>query len=240
MSELSQELQELVLACKAANLPTEADSARVLAGLRTCLGDAAVLGAKASQVAASSTSSGLLLGKVSAVSLAGLALVGGIWFFTARNHLEAPSEANSASSVAAAPVEMISQPIPPPAAAANASNSEAAAAVDHNDAPGNAEPRQQLPSTRHSRDKLAEEVALLSRAELALHSGKPAAALEVLNEHERQFGNGILAEERTAARIQALCALGRKAEADAQLARLSPKSLHGAQAGKACGTGRNN
>ncbi len=239
MSELSRELQDLVLACKAANLPTEGDSARVLAGLRACLGDAAVLGAKASQAAAS-TSSGLLVGKVSAVSLAGLALIGGIWFFTARNHQDASEGTNGASSVVAATsVEMISEPSSPVATPPAAVTAEANTATPNNDGANNVEPRP-VASQRRSRDKLAEEVALLSRAETALHSGRPAAALEVLNEHERQFGNGILAEERTAARIQALCALGRKAEADAQLARLSPKSLHGGEPGKACGAGRNN
>ena len=62
----------------------------------------------------------------------------------------------------------------------------------------------------------------------------PARLSRLLNEHERRFGNGLLAEERIAARIQALCALGRTTEADAQLARLSPKSLHGEPARQAC------
>jgi hypothetical protein len=234
MSELSPELQQLVSACKAANLPTEADSARIFAALRTCLGDAAVLGGEASQAAATSASSGLLFGKVSAAGLAGLAVLGGIWFFTARNHQEttAPHSSPATASVALAPsVEMISAPSAEPSPAAPAPS------VAEHSASNRAEAR---PSAQHNRDRLAEEVALLSRAELALHSGKPAAALEALNEHERRFGNGLLVEERIAARIQALCALGRKIEADAQLARLSPKSLHGASSREACGSGKSN
>jgi hypothetical protein len=74
---------------------------------------------------------------------------------------------------------------------------------------------------------LSEEVAIISRAETALRGGKPAAAIEILNEHERKFSNGLLAEERIAAQAQALRALGRTAEADAQLTKLSPNSLHG-------------
>jgi hypothetical protein len=60
---------------------------------------------------------------------------------------------------------------------------------------------------------LADEVALLQRAEGALRDGKPEQALSVLSEHARQFPRGELRAERTAARIAALCALHRQAEA---------------------------
>jgi outer membrane protein assembly factor BamD (BamD/ComL family) len=53
----------------------------------------------------------------------------------------------------------------------------------------------------------------LQRAERALRDGKPEQALSVLSEHARQFPKGELRAERTAARIAALCALNRKAEA---------------------------
>jgi hypothetical protein len=80
----------------------------------------------------------------------------------------------------------------------------------------------------------------MSRAEVAINSGRPAAALEVLSEHERKFGNGLLKEERIAARVQALCALGRNAEAEAQLAQLSSKSLHETESRQACGWRKSN
>ena len=79
-----------------------------------------------------------------------------------------------------------------------------------------------------TRDGLAEEVALLSRAETELRAGRPAKALLVLAEHQRKFPRGALAEERTAARIQALCALGLRDEANAQLA---PALAHLAELG---------
>jgi hypothetical protein len=85
---------------------------------------------------------------------------------------------------------------------------------------------------------LSDEVAILTRAETELHGGRAESALRLLNEHERRFRNGILAEERTAARIQALCALGRVSEADVLRARLSPKSLHGEQTKKACSSSK--
>ena len=86
-------------------------------------------------------------------------------------------------------------------------------------------------------DSLAEEVAILSQASAALHGGRPAAALKALDEHRRKFPRGALVQERTSARIQALCALGRMKEAQAELARLartSPNSPHVARARKAC------
>lgn len=87
-------------------------------------------------------------------------------------------------------------------------------------------------------DRLAEEVALLSQAERDLRAGRYQDALRKLDEHRKKFPNGTLAQERIAARIQALCGLGRVSEAQAELehlTRVSPKSPHGARA-RACAT----
>lgn len=228
MSDLSPELKQLVLAGKAAARPSDADSARVLAALRTRLGDAAVLGAETGQAVAGS-SMDFLFGKVAGIGLAGLAVAGGIWFFAARSHRVVSSEPQAAFSVAAAvsaemaPVASAAAPSAPESVQADSWGSSKAERTDT-----------RAVASRRARDNLSEEVAILSRAETELHAGKPEAALRLLNEHERKFGNGILAEERIAARVQALCALGRTAEADAQLVRLSPKSLHGEQARQAC------
>ncbi len=83
-------------------------------------------------------------------------------------------------------------------------------------------------------DRLAEEVDILSRAEVELHAGRFASSLAVLDAHAREFARGTLAPERTAARIHALCGLGRTMEAEAELARLAPGSLHRARALDAC------
>lgn len=233
MSELSPDLRALILVSKNASRPTEADSARVLAALRIRLSDAAVMGAEAAKATVTSNTTGLFLGKVSAIAFAGLALLGGLWFFTARARQAASSESNAAPSAAA--TTKANTALAPSATSPSAigltppESNETSTAL--RPTPDDVEAR-----SHHARDRLAEEVALLSRAETALHSGNAAGALEVLNEHERKFRDGLLAEERIAARIQALCALGRKTEADAQLAQLSPKSLHGKQSGRACGS----
>jgi hypothetical protein len=67
---------------------------------------------------------------------------------------------------------------------------------------------QNIPAKRAT-DRLAQEVAILSRATSELHAGRPANALKAIDEHARKFPNGLLVEERRAARTQALCALGR-------------------------------
>jgi hypothetical protein len=90
----------------------------------------------------------------------------------------------------------------------------------------------------HASDNLAQEVAILSHASAELHAGRPASALVALDEHQKLFPTGVLAEERIAARVQVYCALGRINEAKqelAQLAQLSPNSPHEARARKACG-----
>lgn len=84
---------------------------------------------------------------------------------------------------------------------------------------------------------LAEEVALLSRASSAFRGGRPAEALEVLAQHQRQFPSGALSQERAAARIQALCALGRLKQAEAELDRFTkawPSSPLEARARRSC------
>jgi hypothetical protein len=76
-----------------------------------------------------------------------------------------------------------------------------------------AQPPAAAPASAVRAPALSEEVALLQRAERALRDGKPDQALSALSEHARQFPKGELRAERTAARIAALCALHRQAEA---------------------------
>jgi len=98
------------------------------------------------------------------------------------------------------------------------------------------EPSAHAPKRRST--ALSEEVEILSRAETELHAGRYTSALEALELHATKFPAGTLAPERRAARIHALCGLGRVAEADAELARLSPGSLHESRAREACAARR--
>lgn len=66
---------------------------------------------------------------------------------------------------------------------------------------------------------LGAETQLMRPADQALRTGDPARALELLDEHALHFPQGVLAEERSAERVTALCALGRVDEAHAEAAR---------------------
>jgi hypothetical protein len=58
-----------------------------------------------------------------------------------------------------------------------------------------------------SRDPVADELMLLSRAERAIRAGEPALALSFLDELEARFPSSGMLEERSAARLLADCAL---------------------------------
>ena len=234
MSNLSPELKELVRAGKRAALPTEADSARILDGLRARLGDAAIFGDGTAFALGTPTSPRFLTRKAFISGIAGVTLLGGLLFFTAHNHRAASRESNAAARAAAT---IPAKPADPPrvvSAVPTSPQAEAVGAVPAGSLGAAGPTETHSRASYHAGDNLAAEVTLLSRAETALHSGRPAVALKLLDEHARKFRNGQLAEERVAARVQALCALGRTTEADAQLARLSPMSLHGEPARQAC------
>jgi TolA-binding protein len=60
----------------------------------------------------------------------------------------------------------------------------------------------------------------LSQAAKDLRAGHAATALSALNEHQKKFPSGLLTQERRAARAEALCSLGRFAEAETELSTL--------------------
>ena len=62
---------------------------------------------------------------------------------------------------------------------------------------------------------LSAEVSLIARAQAATNRGQAEQALAALQEYDRQHQSGALLEERSAARIFALCASGRERDARA-------------------------
>jgi RNA polymerase sigma-70 factor (ECF subfamily) len=60
---------------------------------------------------------------------------------------------------------------------------------------------------------LLEETQLMVDAQRLLNGGAPDSAMALLDRHRALFPGGKLAQERDAARILALCALGRTGEA---------------------------
>jgi hypothetical protein len=87
---------------------------------------------------------------------------------------------------------------------------------------------------QRSQDRLAQEVALLSRATSDLRAGRAGAALKSLDEHQRKFPSGMLSVERRAVRAQALCALKRVNEGRAEISLLAPQSPAAGRAKQLC------
>jgi TolA-binding protein len=199
------------------------DRARLTEALQAQLGEAVVLGG-AGTVAAKSVVGAAWI-KVCAAT-AGLGLLAGGAALVSQPKTEPqvvpPARVAPARSPAAAPVVAESAPIAAPETVVRSPKEPAPAA----------------PALRRPADRLAQEVALLSRATTALRSGRPEEALKALAEHQRQFPKGVLTEERRAARAQALCTLGRHGEARADLstlAKTAPQSPQAARARQACG-----
>jgi hypothetical protein len=227
MSTLSPKGRELIRAGQRAFRPTDADRARLLSALRSQLGDAALpthMSPVASAVAAAPT----VWPVISAV-VVGVGILSGAIFYTLRSG----GEHTSATIAATAPVaEPMVEPMAELAAALAAEQPIPAPEVPAVDAPEISPPA--TASAHRPHDRLAAEVAILSRATRDLRAGHPAEALAALDEYQHKFAKGLLGEEQRAARAQALCALGRFDEAKTKLASLTPRSPLAARAKQFC------
>jgi TolA-binding protein len=217
---LTPEAAELVRAGREALRPSDADRERVLGALLPRLG-----GGPGAEGANTPSTAPAAAGGTIAKAIAALVLisVAGAGLFFALRKEPPPTRPIATAPVASAPVPAPVEPVP-----------ERAPSV----APRTEPAEKRAPVAPSPADSLGREVAILSQASAELHAGRPAAALKALDEHRQKFPRGVLAQERSSARIQALCALGRIEEAQAELARLartSPKSPHVARARKACG-----
>jgi hypothetical protein len=192
VTDLSPEAASLVRAGRRALRPSAADRLRVSDALRARLGNAAL---PLEVVASTSLFSRVSWAKLS-LATATLGITGGALFLGLRQE-PAPSPARAHSRPAETLV-VTPAPALPPAAVTEVSTAPVETATAE----------QNIPAKRGT-DRLAQEVAILSRATSELHAGRPASALKAIDEHARKFPNGLLVEERRAARTQALCALGR-------------------------------
>jgi hypothetical protein len=202
----------------AMNRPTLADRARFESAIRARLG-AAVLPI---QGGASSHAAQALWPMLSSFIVGALVLGGAL--------LLPPQQDGQAEGSTLAPVAPVGPAVPTASFPAPEPDPVASPVVSRTAeaAPATA------PSASPKPDRLAEEVTLLSSAVSDLRAGRVSVALKTLDEHRRRFPSGILTEERCAARAQALCALGRQREAQAELDRLAPRSLAAARARQIC------
>jgi hypothetical protein len=228
LSLLSPKARALVEAGRGAQRPTASDRERIQSALKSRLGADAFRPepiVPAPPAAAAGVSWSLLAGV-----LAGVGVAGGLLYLALRDPSGAEIPARSVPSAITTPhvVEPSSAPAEAPAPAPAPSAGPAPAVA----------PPDTAPAARAKQDRLAQEVALLSTATKSLNAGRAAEALKVLDEHQRKFPSGLLAEERRAARAQALCSSGRVSEARAELARLAPRSPAAARARQVCDRAR--
>jgi hypothetical protein len=227
VSKLGREAQALVDAGRDAQRPTAGDRERVLQKLRSQIGDAKPpqrTGAPPATAAAGKLGTPMLSVLIGVSSVLGL-----IAFQALRS---SPAEVRTPAPLPSIAAPLPAVEVPPSAVVDTPKNYEAPSA-----APASSPAPRQRSSARRRADHLAEETALLSRAQTNLHARRFGSALRLLDEHQRKFPNGALAQERLATRVQALCALGRTSEADvdlAQLAGLSPPSPLESRAREAC------
>jgi hypothetical protein len=217
VSDLGPEAQQLIQAGRSALRPTVADRERVAAALRE-------RGGMFVEPALATTARfgwGQVSATVVGLGAVGLIVAAGVWERASEPPAAAPPVVSVSAALAAAPAEGVGSP--------HAAESPRAA-----ERPYAAEPKSTRTAAKPPADRLAEEVEILSRAQTEMHAGRFGAALTLLDQHARAFPRGSLAPERRASRVQALCALGHSAEADKELARLAPGSLHEARAREAC------
>lgn len=222
MASLSSRGRALVRAGRRVVRPTPADRDRIEEALRARLG----LEALPSPVNATPPVRGgsSLLAKAVVTTC----LVGGALLAVLPRLATPPSAPREAAAARSEPVEL-----------AASAGREAARIQAATEPPASAPvaPVAATPSAgRRAPDPLAQEVRLLSQATNALRAGRAAAALRVLDVHQRRFPAGALTEERRAAKAQALCLLGRISEGRSELSRLPPNSPSAARGAQVCQT----
>ena len=236
MSRLSSEAEQLVRAGREALRPSDADRERVFQALLPRLGPGAGTEGINAPSPAPAAAKGMVV-KISTV-LVGLGIAGAGLFLALRT--ESPPARPAATAPVGPPPAAPAATTPVTSPAVPPARVEPVPASAPSSSPQAGSGEKLAPAAPRPADSLAEEVAILSQASSELHAGRPASALKTLDQHRRRFPRGVLGQERTAARVQALCALGRMKEAQAEIARLarsSPNSPHVARARKACGSG---
>ncbi len=236
MNELGPEAREILDAGRAGDEPTAEDRTRVRASILRAIAAGGVIGV-ASTAAETSAAAGLKVGAVATWKIvAGLLLAGavagtGAGIAVSRSHFDAPRRSTVVAAVEAAPAPPPAERLPEAAASGAPAVSPPVAAppptapqprpiaVSASPRPGAAPLASAAPAAPQAKleDTLAAENQGLREAHAAMQGGDPARALALLD--EQQARGSALREEREAARVLALCQLGRVDEGRAAAAR---------------------
>lgn len=127
---------------------------------------------------------------------------------------DAPAAPNPSPSALEAPAREV-KAAPPAPAPAEAEAPAPLALEDLPTLPSVAPATGTAPSGKHSQGSLADEVAQLQKAKLALKGGSPGQALAELGTYAQRFPRPMLGTEATVLRIEALSQSGDRARAKA-------------------------
>jgi hypothetical protein len=250
MKALGPEASALLEAARHGDEPNEADARRVreAVAVRIAAGVGGAAGALGAAAAAKSWVTALVrLGAKGPIAAALLVAMGtgvtvGVhrtwgprtlaWRAIAPAVLAQPAPVTASASAQASWGPSVALATPPSPAASSLD-----AFAKHAPAPADSSPHRG-PST----GDVAAEVRLLVEAHRALDDGDARRGLALLDDHARRYPSGALGEERDAARVRALCSLGRVSEArevTERLLRASPWSPQAGPLRASCGGARN-
>ncbi len=241
---LSDEARRIVDDARAAYGPSDEDRARVGAMLPLHLAAAAGAATAASTgPSATAAPASVLAGKGVLVGLTALVVVGGAslgywWSGSGARGPRAPSAVSAVSAPAARTTTQLAPSSSTPSTTVKNSQPQSPARGNRIRSTLAAHAIAAKVGVSDPGPDVAGEIALLNEAQRALASGQADRALQILDRHAREFPRGSLAEERAAARIIALCALGRVTAARAETAafvRQSPESPLVERVRAACG-----
>ena len=237
MTELRSETQALLDLGRAGDDPSDAAIARNRRQLElkvggAALGTAAVTGSATKALAASGRLK--MLAICGAVAVASVGLGG---YALERSSAE-PSSKPAALTTPCAPENATQRgqatQTPPPEAVV----AEAEATPPELEATSVApSPRSAGAAKSAAPASIQSEIELIRGAQKQLHRGEARAALALLAEHARRFPGGVLAQERDASLVSALCQTGDVAGARAQAERFlqrSPQSPFAERVKKSC------
>lgn len=226
MSGLGPEARSILNEGRDGDDPSPADRARVRKNLSRMIAaggaaSAASLGKTAAAATSAHTLSTALVLKVLGGALVAGALGGGAWVLTAKPAPPAPSAVVQDMPAPTSSPSIVESPSPAPPAPTSEASAEPSAAPASAPAPrpvGSARAPARPAEGAGGGDTLEEETRRLREAHASMQSGDAAKALQILEEESATHAGGQLREERAAARVLALCKVGKVDEARAAAA----------------------
>jgi hypothetical protein len=160
-----------------------------------------------------SASLGAVVAKTVMVACVGGALATGGWMALRSSHHPVSSPPHRAAT---APIAPASPPGPSPAPAPILAQPSPDLSASRKPARPRPEPKAASSVAPRNPDHLRDETEALRSAQQALRDGQGQQALRLLEEQDAHFRDGLLAQERSAARVLALCQTGSVAQARVQ------------------------